>query len=66
MQGRTAQARSASSLRSKTAVGMVRVIAVGTPVTRRPPHGSERALLTHSALTLDSGLQALTWIGVLD
>jgi hypothetical protein len=28
-------------------------VAVGTRVTPRPPHRSERALLTHSALALD-------------
>jgi hypothetical protein len=28
------------------------LIAVGTPIAERPPHGSERARLRHSALTL--------------
>lgn len=30
-------------------------IAVGTEITPRPPHRSERALLTHSVLTLSVG-----------
>src|SRR5215210_6513322 len=29
------------------------VVAVGTPITRRPPHGSVRAEFPHTALTLD-------------
>ena len=30
-----------------------KAVAVGTRLTPRPPHRSERALLTHSALALD-------------
>jgi len=37
-------------------------IAVGTPVARRPPHGSERAELAHSALAL--GVKAESHIGI--
>src|SRR5262247_4048981 len=31
------------------------VVAVGTPITRRPPRRSVQAVLPHTALTLDSG-----------
>src|SRR5215471_18233622 len=31
------------------------MVAVGTPITRRPPRRSVRAVLPHTALTLDSG-----------
>src|SRR5881296_904933 len=30
-------------------------VAVGTPITRRPPHRSVRAALPHTAPTLDNG-----------
>src|SRR5262245_6168281 len=33
---------------------LVGVIAVGPPVTRRPPHGSRRAVFPHRALQKDS------------
>src|SRR5262245_11384701 len=33
------------------------VVAVGTPITRRPPHRSVRARLTHTALTVDAWRQ---------
>jgi len=36
-------------------------IAVGTMVTHRPPHRSVRALLTHTAPTLDSWRQNAGW-----
>ena len=31
------------------------LVAVGTPITRRPPRRSVQAVLPHTALTLDSG-----------
>jgi hypothetical protein len=34
-------------------ISMHLTVAVGTRLTPRPPHRSERALLTHSALALD-------------
>lgn len=37
------------------ASGCVQVVAVGTPITRRPPRRSVQAVLPHTALTLDSG-----------
>jgi len=46
---------------------MMRLVAVGTPVTRRPPHRSGRALLMHPAPT--SGVwreEADVWIWVQD
>ena len=41
-------------------------IAVGTPVARRPPHRSERAQLTHSALASGSEAEAVTGMRVRD
>jgi hypothetical protein len=34
---------------------LLSVVAVGTPITRRPPRRSVQAVLPHTALTLDSG-----------
>ena len=41
-------------------------IAVGTPVSRRPPRRSQRARLTHWAPALGSGVKARGWPGMLD
>ena len=41
-------------------------VAVGTPVTRRPPHRSSRARLTHEAPALGSGVKAAVGPGVHD
>ena len=38
-----------------------RAVAVGTAITRRPPHRSRRALLTHRAPTLDGDEEPLLW-----
>src|SRR5437588_6039465 len=38
-------------------------VAVGTPVTRRPPHGSVRAELLHMALTSDGWRRSAGWDG---
>jgi hypothetical protein len=37
---------------------MLGTLAVGIRVAPHPPHGSVRALLTHTALTLDEGVKA--------
>ncbi len=39
-------------------------VAVGIAVTGYPPRGSGRALLTHPALTLGSGVKAVHWVRV--
>ena len=36
-------------------------VAVGTRISPRPPHRSRRALLTHRAPPLGSGVEAVTW-----
>jgi len=41
-------------------------VAVGMAVARHPPHRSRRALLTHRALALSSGVEADQWIGMTD
>lgn len=41
-------------------------VAVGTALTGRPPHGSQRARLAHWALALDPGVKSLVGPGVLD
>ena len=41
-------------------------VAVGTPVTRRPPHRSQRALLTHWAPASGPDVKALGRPGMLD
>lgn len=41
-------------------------VAVGIAVTGYPPRGSGRALLTHPALTLGSGVKAVHWVRVDD
>ncbi len=48
------------------AAGVLRPIAVGTPVTRRPPHRPERAPLTHSVPALGVEAEACVGIGVHD
>lgn len=40
------------------------MVAVGIAVTGYPPRGSGRALLTHPALTLGSGVKAVHWVRV--
>ena len=45
---------------------MKNVVAVGTAVARRPPHGSRRAELPHRALALDHDAQAGLGVGVTD
>jgi hypothetical protein len=42
------------------------VVAVGTAVAGRPPHRSQRALLTHWAPGLDTGVESRVWPGVCD
>src|SRR6058998_2158785 len=44
----------------------IAAVAVGTPVARRPPHRSVRAVLPHTAPTLDDGGQPLLGPGVQD
>jgi hypothetical protein len=41
-------------------------IAVGTPVSRRPPHRSELAELAHSALALGAEAESRIGVGVRD
>jgi len=45
---------------------MVKVVAVGTAVARRPPHGSRRAELPHRALALDDDGQTVLGIRLTD
>ncbi len=42
------------------------MVAVGTQVTLRPPHRSQRALLTHWAPASGSNVQAQVWIKMID
>jgi hypothetical protein len=39
----------------------LRSVAVGTAITDRPPHRSQRALLTHWAPPSGPGVEAVTW-----
>src|SRR5260221_12923519 len=43
-----------------------RLIAVGTPVARRPPHRPGRAVLPHPVLTVDGDVEAALRPGMLD
>ena len=56
----------ASFLLVETTRKGLQMVAVGTPVTRRPPHRSPHARLTHEALALGSGVKAAVGPGVHD
>ena len=45
---------------------LLRLIAVGTPVARRPPHRSQRAQLAHWALASGPDVKALAGPGMQD
>jgi hypothetical protein len=58
--------RNRASWTESVRVGPSRRVAVGTPVARRPPHGSGRAELPHPALALGPNVEPLVGPGVGD